>query len=224
MVSGYITLMVLIILICHCVGRRQQSNRVRHCLQKIHRPLGIGIFAMILIHFVLTYKIWDMRAISVIITGVITTIVCIGILITYVLRKRYPKVWLRWHRIGAVCVTLALISHIVVYFIDFDKYKQNVEEITIEGIDAENISDGTYYGECDAGYIKAAVSVIVSEGEILDIRLEEHKNERGKKAESVISEIINNQTTQVDTVSGATNSSKVILQAVENALLSAGKE
>ena len=41
----------------------------------------------------------------------------------------------------------------------------------------------------------------------------------GEKAEEIIYEVINMQSIDVDTVSGATYSSKVILKAIENALI-----
>ena len=51
-----------------------------------------------------------------------------------------------------------------------------------------------------------------------DIIMLEHKQERGKAAEAVISDMLAEQKIDVDAVSGATNSSTVIKKAVENAL------
>ena len=51
-----------------------------------------------------------------------------------------------------------------------------------------------------------------------DIKLLEHKNGRGKPAEIIPSKVVEAQSLNVDTVSGATMSSKVILQAIQNAL------
>lgn len=44
----------------------------------------------------------------------------------------------------------------------------------------------------------------------MNIDILEHKNERGKPGEAVINEIVDEQKLDVDTISGATNSSKVI--------------
>ena len=55
--------------------------------------------------------------------------------------------------------------------------------------------------------------------QIVNNELLEHINERGEKAESIIDKIIEQQSIDVDAVTSATNSSKVIKQAVENALL-----
>ena len=54
--------------------------------------------------------------------------------------------------------------------------------------------------------------------EIEKIRILEHKNERGQVAETIVDQIVSEQKIDVDAISGATNSSKVIKKAVENAL------
>ena len=41
----------------------------------------------------------------------------------------------------------------------------------------------------------------------------------GNKAETIVDDVVDKQTLDVDTVSGATVSSKVILKSIENALL-----
>lgn len=81
------------------------------------------------------------------------------------------------------------------------------------------MADGAYIGEYDAGYIYAKVQVTVKSEKIDHIDLLEHRNEHGKPAEKIISSITEKQSLQVDAVSGATNSSKVIKAAVQNALL-----
>ena len=62
------------------------------------------------------------------------------------------------------------------------------------------------------------VKVMVQNGVIKSIDILNHKNERGKSAEIVADRMIEEQKIDVDTVSGATNSSTVIKKAVENAL------
>lgn len=58
----------------------------------------------------------------------------------------------------------------------------------------------------------------VKNGKIADIDILEHKNGRGKSAESIINKIVDEQKINVDAISSATNSSIVIKKAVENAL------
>ena len=54
--------------------------------------------------------------------------------------------------------------------------------------------------------------------QIVNIEIVEHRNERGEKAEQITDRIVEQQEINVDSVSGATNSSLVIKKAVENAL------
>jgi len=105
------------------------------------------------------------------------------------------------------------------YLNDLNSYKKSVADITYADIDISNIPDGVYDGAYDVGYISAKVEVLISNGAIEKINLVEHKNERGSSAEVITDSIIKEQKIDVDTISGATNSSRVIKKAVENALI-----
>ena len=98
------------------------------------------------------------------------------------------------------------------------EYKRAVKETTIEEVNISDIPDGVYILEYDVNFIYAKVEVDVSGGKIIDVRILEHRQERGKAAEAVANEIVDEQRIDVDTVSGATNSSIVIKKAVEVAL------
>lgn len=52
---------------------------------------------------------------------------------------------------------------------------------------------------------------------IIGVDILEHNNERGAKAEAIKEQIVKEQKINVDAISGATNSSKVIKKACENA-------
>lgn len=107
------------------------------------------------------------------------------------------------------------------YLISVQRYKNMVENITYENMDASHIPNGTYSGECDAQFIYAKVEVTVENGRITDIQVLEHRHERGAAANGIEQRIIDKQMVDVDAVSGATNSSKIIKKAVDNALSSA---
>lgn len=107
------------------------------------------------------------------------------------------------------------------YLISVQKYKKTVKDIKISSVDLSKISDGKYTGSCDALYVAAEVSVTVKNHKITNIILLKHKTERGKQAEIITDKVMKAQSLQVDTISGATNSSKVILKSIENALDSA---
>ncbi len=106
----------------------------------------------------------------------------------------------------------------IIYLKNVADYKQAVNETTIEEINISDISDGVYIGEYDVNFIYARVEVTVQNGEITNINILEHRHERGKTAEAITSKIIDEQRIDVDTISGATNSSTVIKKVVANAL------
>ncbi len=105
-----------------------------------------------------------------------------------------------------------------VYINRIYKYKNAVKEIRIDDITKYNLKDGSYTGLCNVGEIEAEVKVVLKDNKIENIDILEHKNGRGKKAECIIDEVVKKQSLKVDTISGATNSSKVILKAIENAV------
>lgn len=93
--------------------------------------------------------------------------------------------------------------------------------VAIENVsDKKKYKDGTYegIGTGFAGEIK--VQVTIKDGKISDIKILNTSDGAVyiNRASSLLSEIINKQTTNVDTVSGATFSSKGLIQAVRSAL------
>lgn len=84
--------------------------------------------------------------------------------------------------------------------------------------DLTQIADGTYPGTCDNGLVKVRVEVEVQNHVITGVKLLEHDNGLGGAAEAITDTIVQQQSVEVDAVSGATMSSKTILKAVENAL------
>ncbi|MDE7444847.1 MAG: FMN-binding protein [Lachnospiraceae bacterium] len=114
---------------------------------------------------------------------------------------------------------LGILFHIVIYWMDFQAYRRRIDCIHLQEITIPSLADGEYVGEYDAGYIYAKVKVTISNGRIQELSLLEHRNERGQAAEQVLADIELTQEFPVDAVSGATNSSKVIQKAVENALM-----
>lgn len=122
--------------------------------------------------------------------------------------------------IFAIILVFVLIALIfgASYLKSVSDYQKKVQEIVFHEIDPASIPDGSYIGECDTDFVYAKVQVTIKDGKIASIDLLEHRQGRGKAAESIIDQIIAKQSIDVDTVSGATNSSKVIKKAVENAL------
>lgn len=126
------------------------------------------------------------------------------------------------HKILICIFTVIIIAGLAVLFIYLDSvrsYKEKVANTHIRDIDFSEIPDGTYTGDYDVGFIYAEVEVIVKDGRVTRINLLKHENGRGSPAESIINDIIDAQSLEVDAVSGATNSCTVIRKAIENALI-----
>ena len=94
----------------------------------------------------------------------------------------------------------------------------NLNDIVITSPDLSKIADGTYRGNSKVGPVKVTLDVSMQGNAIVSIQIIEHRNGRGRKAEAIVSRVIEAQSLDVDVVSGASASSKAILQAAENAL------
>lgn len=95
---------------------------------------------------------------------------------------------------------------------------------TVEKVaDAAAYKDGTYYGTATGFAGPLTVKVVINGGKITAIDVTETKDDASylNKAKGLISKIIAGQSTNVDTVSGATYSSVGIINAVRNALAQA---
>lgn len=94
----------------------------------------------------------------------------------------------------------------------------DTDSIIIENVDLQKVKDGVYEGEYEIFPVKAAVSIKVKNHKITEIEITKHREGKGEKAETIIEDVIRAQSLDVDTISGATRSSKCILKAIENAL------
>lgn len=96
-------------------------------------------------------------------------------------------------------------------------------------VDGSRLADGVFRGESKAGPNKAVVEVTIRDQKITEVNLLQSDAWKGHKADAIIpGRIVEKQSTSVDAVSGATNTSNVIMNAVESALVvsreQAGKE
>lgn len=96
-----------------------------------------------------------------------------------------------------------------------------LRDLSIEDADLSKIPDGVYPGSYDASLVSVEVEVTVADHQITAIDLVKHSNGKGKAAEELPAKVVDSQSLDVDTVSGATYSSIVILKAIENALAGA---
>ena len=86
-------------------------------------------------------------------------------------------------------------------------------------LEQRKLKSGIYEGVYMGGPNKVVVMVTIEDNRIVHIEMVEHWGLKGKEAESLtLKRIVEQQSTRVDAVSGATNSSLVIMNAVQRAV------
>lgn len=129
-----------------------------------------------------------------------------------------------WIIAGVVMVALALAggigwSHLM-------KEHREARGLPLNAVDFGRLQDGTYRGAYAGGMYRWRANtceVTVTDGKVTDIQLVGSQDPGGGHTDYAMlyDRVIAAQSLQVDTISGATLTSKGYLQAVENALLQA---
>ena len=89
----------------------------------------------------------------------------------------------------------------------------------IGSVNNEKLKNGIYDGSYMQFPNRVVVKVTIKDNRIIDVNIVSHFEGKGGKAElPTIKNIIENQSTNVDAVTGATNSSKTIMYAVQRAI------
>lgn len=121
--------------------------------------------------------------------------------------------------LGIIFAIIILI--IFVLIVGYIKVQSDLKELTaleMQNVDLSQIEDGYYEGSYNVFPIAVEVNVYVKNHEIIDIKILKHTNGQGGSAEKITEHIMRLQSLDVDAISGATYSSKIIIKAVENAL------
>lgn len=113
-----------------------------------------------------------------------------------------------------VCIFGGLISFRIVLN-DATKKAVQLENVSLE---ISQVANGSYRGHSEIGPVIVDVEVMVLDGIIKEIALIQHQNGMGQDANVIIEDMVINNTYDVDAVTGATISSKVIINAVNDAL------
>jgi|SRR5208283_77334 len=95
---------------------------------------------------------------------------------------------------------------------------QDIRKLDVADIRPTAVRDGTFQGEHDSGLVTAKVEVVVKDGTITAITVLKHRHGPGHGADAIVGRVVAAQSLNVDAVSGATLSSKVMLKAIETAL------
>lgn len=120
-------------------------------------------------------------------------------------------------RITLIVIVLLISIGFITYKI-IDNNLKNLLTREIESINITEIDDGIYQGKYEVFPVSVELNVEVKDHQIIEIDILKHDNGQGKPAESIINSVIEQNSIDVDVISGASYSSRTILQAISNAL------
>ncbi|MHB8131331.1 MAG: FMN-binding protein [Mobilitalea sp.] len=124
------------------------------------------------------------------------------------------KKFFKWT--GIVLLVLTIIMMIYAFL-----GKEEVLKLNIETVDLSQIPDGTYIGSYDNYRWSNKVEVTITKHKITAIKFLKIQDGRNGLIKDLTKNILDQQTPDVDVISGATASSNGYLKAVETALRSA---
>jgi len=137
-------------------------------------------------------------------------------------------------RKGAGCLIVVMVIFVVlavgggIGWSFISKEHNEAANVTLDAIDFGGLNDGKYHGVYEGGMYKWRVNecdVTVKDGKVVDIQLVGSQDPGAENTEYEIlyDRVTKAQSLNVDTISGATLTSKAYLKAVENALLQASQ-
>lgn len=117
---------------------------------------------------------------------------------------------------------LVLAGLILSGFVGFQVFSASIRKslasLENAAINMNNIADGVYSGHSELGPVSVDVEVHVTDHKLTKIDLVRHACGLGRPAEAITEKMVEQNTFDVDAVSGATVSSEVIKNAVNQAL------
>lgn len=96
--------------------------------------------------------------------------------------------------------------------------KKSLASLENAAINMNNVADGVYSGHSELGPVSVDVEVHVTDHKLTKIDLVRHACGLGRPAEAITEKMVEQNTFDVDAISGATVSSEVIKNAVNKAL------
>ena len=96
--------------------------------------------------------------------------------------------------------------------------KKSLAKIQNEDTDMETVEDGSFEGHSELGPVKVDVNVLVENHKLKRVELLRHECGLGHPADVIVDKMVEQNTWDVDAVSGATVSSGIIKNAVNKAL------
>ena len=171
--------------------------------------------------------------------GTACFLVLIMILCSYLFRRALKKHWMAVHRLLTIGLLVFMLIHIIDVGIQLPfkllgagnsetnhNVKLDSDSEILSGFSGATLKDGVYEGSAQGYKSQIKVSVTVKKGKLQDIEILEENDTPNffERAEKITDDIIEEQSLNVDAVSGATYSSAGIINAVNDALKSAVTE
>ena len=127
----------------------------------------------------------------------------------------------------AVLAVVALAGG--VGWLRLQKEHKEARSLPLNAVDFARLRDGRYHGAYEGGMYRwraNACDVTVANGKVTDIQLvgSQDPGSKNTQHEALYDRVIEAQSLQVDTISGASLTSKAYLQCIENALVQAQHE
>ena len=126
----------------------------------------------------------------------------------------------RVFKVALIFVVVIIFIIAVVSFV-MTRGLNDVKTMAISEVNLSNIQDGTYTGNFDGGRWSNQIEVKIKDHKITNIEIvKDIKFPMEDIAERIFDNVIEQQSTAVDVISGATVTSKAYLKSLENALIS----
>ena len=124
--------------------------------------------------------------------------------------------------ITIVCVVLVIILAIVGFTLWFTHGLSSYAKMPIKKFDFLKVPDGTYKGSFNGGRFSNTVEVTVKNHKVTYVKVVKDVTfNKASTTQELVDRVIKAQSLKVDTVSGATVTSKAYLRAIQNALTGA---
>jgi uncharacterized protein with FMN-binding domain len=123
----------------------------------------------------------------------------------------------------AAAIAVLVVACVIAVSV-MNKNLEALNNVEVKDVVLSAVADGTYDGSSGAFPVMAEVRVTVSDHVITDIELVSHSHGPEHGADAITDEVVKAQSLDVDGVSGATYSSKVILLAIDDALVNRREE
>lgn len=118
----------------------------------------------------------------------------------------------------ALVFAVLILSGFIGFQVFSASIKKSLASLENAAINMNNVADGVYSGHSELGPVSVDVEVHVADHKLAKVDLVRHVCGLGRPAEVIPEKMVEQNTFDVDAVSGATVSSEVIKNAVNQAL------